>query len=122
MTEQEVGRMPSNDLQLRKTPYTRKLQIVMSLDKTPIMTTRRGYPQHLPAFDYVKKYIFLHFNPLRTCVMPQFSYISYFSSISWQDKLRIAMIVIVWVSALVSSLIDNIPFTTAMVRRITTEL
>ena len=51
--------------------------------------------------------------------MPQLSYISYFSSISWQDKLDIAMIVIVWVSAFVSAFLDNIPFTTAMVRGIT---
>ena len=55
--------------------------------------------------------------------MPRFSYISYFSSISWQstEQLGIAMIFIVWVSALVSSFIDNIPFTTAMVRGITRE-
>ena len=114
--------MPSNDLQLGETPYIRKLQIVMPLDKTPIVTTRRECPNTRAHSISEKIIFFLYFNPLRTCVMPQFSYISYFSSISWQGRLQIAMIVIVWVSALVSSLIDNIPFTTAMVRPITREL
>ena len=35
-----------------------------------------------------------------------------------RNQLGFAVIVILWVSALVSSFIDNIPFTTAMVRKL----
>ena len=34
-----------------------------------------------------------------------------------QSRLAVAIVVIVWISAIASSFIDNIPFTTAMVRR-----
>jgi len=48
---------------------------------------------------------------IKACTMLS---LTYFCT-PFQTQLAVAIIVIVWVSALVSSFIDNIPFTTAMV-------
>ena len=40
---------------------------------------------------------------------------SWIEAVGEQDRLAVAIILILWVSALASSFIDNIPFTTAMV-------
>lgn len=66
----------------------------------------------LPLFLSVCLYLSIYLSPsgfALTCVMSC-------HQVDEDSRLTVAMIAILWISALASSFIDNIPFTTAMVR------
>ena len=69
-----------------------------------IMTHRRWAKQKISSF------ILLTFTILIICVIRQ--------DVPKESQLTVAIILILWVSAIASSFIDNIPFTTAMGKNI----